>query len=99
MLFVSTPIIVPAWAASSTCGTCASIGLVKSCTISVIPCPFAQHRLSNAPVCVLQVFSATPVHPNERPSRTSRQSWALSSINSGLRADTLCTSIRCSSSS
>ena len=31
--------------------------------MSVIPCAAAQRRLSKAPVWVLQVFSATPVHP------------------------------------
>ena len=54
--------------------------------MSVMPCVFAQHRLSSAPVSVLQVFSATPVQPNSRPSRTNRQSCALSSRKSGLRA-------------
>ena len=59
----------------------------------VMPCALAQHRLSSAPVWVLQVLRATPVQPNCRPSRISFQSWALSSMNSGLRAETLCTSI------
>ena len=99
MLFVSTPMIVPVWAASRTCGIWASIGLVKSWTISVIPCAFAQHALNSAPLCVLHVFSATPVQPSSRPSLIMRQSCALSSRNSGLRADTLWTSMRCCSSS
>src|SRR6266536_2500663 len=52
--------IVPTWAASSTCGIWASMGLVRSCTIKLRPCALAQHALNRAPVCVLQVFSATP---------------------------------------
>ena len=64
-----------------------------------IPCAFAQQALSSAPVCVLQVFSATPVQPNSRPRRITRQSCALSSRNSGLRAETLCTSMPCASRS
>ena len=60
--------IVPAWAARSTCGTWASIGLDRSWTMRVIPCARAQQRLSRAPVCVLQVLSATPDQPSSRPS-------------------------------
>ena len=59
--------IVPAWAARSTCGIWASIGFDRSWTIKVIPCALAQQRLSKAPVCVLQVFSATP-GPAQRPA-------------------------------
>ena len=66
--FDSIPqMIVPECAASRTCGICASIGLVRSWTVSVIPCAFAQSRLSSAPVCVLHVLSATPDQPNDRP--------------------------------
>src|ERR1051325_3072780 len=63
--------IVPTCAASSTCGICASIGLVRSCTINCIPCALAQQALKRAPVCVLHVFSATPVQPSSRPNLTS----------------------------
>jgi len=63
MAFVSTPAMVPTLAASKTCEICASIGLVRSCTINVMPCCLAQQRLSSAPVSVLQVFNATPGQP------------------------------------
>ena len=53
--------IVPTCAASKQCGICASIGFVRSCTINVIPCAFAQQADRIAPVCVLHVFNATPV--------------------------------------
>ena len=36
--------IVPAWAARRTCGICASIGLERSWTISVMPWALAQQR-------------------------------------------------------
>ena len=38
-----------------------------------------------APVCVLQVLSATPVQPSDWPNLMYRQLCALSSIKSGLR--------------
>jgi hypothetical protein len=67
--------------------------------MSVIPWALAQHSERIAPVCVLQVLSATPDQPSARPSRTKRQSCALSSMNNGFRADTAWTSIRCASRS
>ena len=51
---------------------------MRSCTIKVIPCAFAQHKLNNAPVNVLHVFNATPVQPNSRPSFTP---WAVRRIH------------------
>ena len=35
--------------------------------MSGMPCAFAQQRLRSAPVCVLQVFSATPLQPRLPP--------------------------------
>ena len=57
--------------------------------MSVMPWALAQQSERRRPVWVLHVLSATPDQPSSRPSRTNRQSWALSSMNSGLRADTL----------
>ena len=68
-----------------TCGIWASIGLVKSCTISAMSWARAQQSERIAPVCVLHVFSATPVQPSDWPSFTNRQLWALSSMKSGFR--------------
>ncbi len=67
--------------------------------MSGMPWALAQHMLRIAPDCVLHVFSATPDQPSERPRRTSRQSWALSSRNNGLRAETPWTSMRLASRS
>ena len=93
MPLVSTPSIVPTCAARRTCGICASIGLLKSCTMICMPCALAQQPLKSAPLWVLQVFSATPVQPSSRPSRMSFQLCALSSRNSGLREEIARTSI------